>query len=273
MFSRIAKLELVSTTKLTVGKGDRAETTIAGLRVSFTIKRTLGKNPNDGTISVYNLAAATRALLERRPLHVRLFAGYADTEAQLVFAGDVRFATHSLQNATWETKLELGEAERTLLHATLAKSYAAGVSKAVVLKDLCAALQVKQPRVPPALDAALVNGFTCYGRASDSLHRLLSPYRYTLTDGVMRLEQQQYELVAALSEQTGLRGTPEIEYDKKSGKPKVLRLQLALSPELQPGSRVSVKSDRYTGVARIESAEHSGDTHSGDWSTKLECKL
>lgn len=276
MFLRTASLQTVTTTRLSPTKGDRVEYMVDGLRITFSVKRTLSKNSNDAKISVFNLSESTRSTLERKPTHVRLSVGYQDSGSQLLFGGDVRYVehTHTHTNGTWETKLEVGEAERALLHARLTKSYAEGTTRETILRDLCTAMQIPVPiRLPAAVKAAALNGFSAYGRASDSLARLIAPHRYMIVDGVLRLENQDYEFVASLSESTGLVSTPEIEYDKQTSKPKKIKVACVLSPEIMPGSRIQVKSKRFEGTVRVESVEHVGDTHGNDWITKMECKI
>jgi len=77
--------------RLLVGKGGaKGVEILPPIRMTFDISKDADEEPNDHTIRIYNLAAATRKALEEPDLRCVLYAGYAEEGGPLLMASGSR---------------------------------------------------------------------------------------------------------------------------------------------------------------------------------------
>lgn len=258
---------------------------IQELRVQFKIHRSLTKHPNQCDITITNLAQASRADLETKPLLIQLDAGYEDDALRLLFTGDLRFGMSKQDSGgvNWETLLQLGDGDCMHRWARVNKSYAKNTSVRTVLRDCAASMGFGLPKnldKEPALDEAFETGRTSHGWSRDELTRLLAPYGYTysIQNGVLRVLRQEDAApgtATPIGEAYGMIGTPEFGSPPRSGKPPHMTVNMLLYPELTPGSLVQLTSRDKNGLFRLETVRHEGDTHgsgSQSWTTQVEIK-
>jgi hypothetical protein len=260
---------------------------IRDLRVTFEVEKHLGSEPNTCTIKVYNLAEPTRALLQRKPISVRLDAGYDGELAQL-FTGDLRWGTSSLDSVDWITSLQVGDGDRAHRFARCSRSFAAGVSVASTVKDVVASMGLKLPAgVEAKLRTQYATGVTVHGNSARELTRLLKPLglSWSIQDGrlqVLASGDVRSDAPIEVSQDTGLIGTVEYGAPVEGGesadgrerkaKPPMLKFKMLLYPGLTPGGQVRVKSRSINGLFRVERVVHSGDTHGSDWFSEVEAR-
>lgn len=271
---RQARVELVSSNRLSPSMAEQATATIDGLRMTFTIKLTGSAKSNDATVTVSNLSEERRAQIQRRPLHVRLFAGYEDTGLALLFAGDARHTSSVREGATWQTTIELGSAERAITDARLSRSYQAGVRRGQVVKDLCATMGLAPPSIPDGWDRKLSGGLSVYGPAAEQLRKLFAPdYTLSIGNGRVELVETGQRPVRQFAEGTGLIGVPQPTYNDSKTVIAGIQFECTLAPEITPGSLVSVVYSGKAGQYRVKTVSHTGDTHGGDWKTQVEADI
>jgi hypothetical protein len=217
---------------------------ITGLRIVWSSQKTLGREPNPSTVSVYNLAPQSRALFQQKHVHVQLSAGY-DGERKLVCSGDVVFALSSLEGPDWVTKAEVGDGARAFAHARVSRSYRAGVDYRTVLKDVAGSMDLK---LPTSLDDAqelverFAGGAAVSGPSREEMSRLLRKHamRWSVQDG-------------------NLVGSPEFGKPKKPGKPPTIKIRNVLYPEIRAGSQIQLESVAKRGLFVVERVTHTGD--------------
>jgi hypothetical protein len=154
---------------------------ITDLRMTFNIDKHLGGEPNKCTISIFNLNPDSRSDICRKPLHVRVDAGFVDTGYRSLFFGDLTFGESRLNGTDVETKLQVGDGARAIGFARANRSFAKPVSAYEVLKYAANTMNLQLPpeiEQSPELRATLANGLSVKGPSRDVLTRLLAPYAY-----------------------------------------------------------------------------------------------
>lgn len=251
-------------------------TEIENLRVQFTVKKTLKKEPNTSEIKITNLAPSTRKSLQTKGVKVMLQAGYKNTGMAKIFSGDARAIDHVRTGADWETVLHLGDGERSWQFATVNESFSPGASKGVVMRTLANSLGVDVGNaftVADSLQGSLDGGWCASGSAAREFGRLMKAYglEWSIQDGAIQVLKPYEALkseIEEISPSSGLIGSPEMGTPGKKGKPALLEFTTLLAP-CKVGQKVRLKSERYDGEVRIVAVEFTGDTASGDWYRKI----
>ncbi len=255
------------------------ETEIADLRVQFHVKRSLTRTSNSCDVTISNLSAASRADMERKPLSVRIAAGY-DGAPRLLFVGDLRFGMTKQVGPDWETMMQLGDGDRRQAVARGGKSYQPGVTVRTILVDAAKTMGFELPArlaSDPTLDRQYAAGYASSGPTRDELTRLLAPlgYSHSFQNGqlqILRDDEGRSERVLDINEEMGMIGTPEFGSPPESGKPPHVTVDMLLYPELLPGDLVNLTSKIKSGRFRVENVEHEGDTHGDAWRTTAEIR-
>lgn len=254
---------------------------IEKLRVQFSIEKTMDKEPNVAELTITNLAEGTRADLCRKPLIVAIEAGHEEDEGlRLLFKGDLRYGFSKQDGTDWQTVLQLADGSRAYQHARVNRSYKAGTSALVAIRDAARSMGVVLPDNIEA-DAALGRGFAAgvqiHGPARDELTRLLAPFGYSwsLQNGrlvILKDDQVDASRAILISQETGLLGSPEFGAPEKDGKPPTLAIRTMLYPQVNPGQMLDVRSRGIDGIFRAERIVHTGDSHGDEWFTEIEAK-
>lgn len=258
-------------------------TTITDMRIRFSVEKHLGSEPNKADVAIYNLAQATRAAMEKRPVQVRLDAGY-DGQRGLVFVGDLRYGLSSREGADWVTKLQLADGDRAYSEARVGTTYAAGSLPRDAVQQTAKALGLTLSSAlldAPVLNLALPKSLALHGHARDALTQVLRPRRYdwSIQNGALQVLREgdtrtnrAFLLSSDADGGTGIVGSPEYGVPPKKGAPPTLNVKLLLYPGILPGDLCRVKSREISGTFRAETVRHEGDSHGDDWTTTLELK-
>lgn len=254
---------------------------ITAMRMQCKVVKNLGSEPNTCELTLINLAETTRALMQQRPLRVRIEAGY-DGEPRLLFVGDVGPSPGSKHDGCkWETKLLIADGLRAFAHARVNLSYKPGTSVLTILKDVAATMNLALPKElekDSQLKAQLHAGEAAMGFSSDELTRLLAPYGYSFSmqNGqlrVLRDEEAQAGTEREISKETAMVGTPTMGVPDKSGKPALATAKSLVYPELNPGGRIRIISRSVpAGLYKIQQVTHDLDSSEGPWHTECEAK-
>ncbi len=250
---------------------------IRELDVAFSIERTIRSEPNTCTATIYNLAETSRALLQQKPLHVTIEAGY-DGETKQIFSGDLRFAESRHEGVDWETHLQLGDGERAYRYARVNRSFKPGVKVQDLLVETVKSMGLSLPKnIATAREmlTQLVSGEALQGQSHRELTRILSAQRMTwsVQDGrlqVLRRGEHRPEQAHVISQSKGLVGTPDYGPPPQKGEPRVLKVKTLIYPELIPGSLVKMDTRSIKGVFVVQRVLHTGDTSREDWYTEIE---
>jgi hypothetical protein len=269
----------VTVAKVTTGSffTTRDEVTVADLRVSFSIEKHLGSEPNTCTCSIFNLSESSRALFEGKPLQVRIDAGY-DSQLGALFVGDLAFG-QSIKNGTeWETKLQLADGHRAYHYARHARAYPKGTSTIDMVKDMAGAMGLKVPKnAADALDLVrqISSGNSFAGPSRKMLTQVLARHgrSWSIQDGGLQIlgdDEVRSGDALVIDEGSGMIESPEFGPPKKKGGKRLLTVKNLLYPALSPGRKIRVVSLRVNGFFKIERVTHTGDTAGGDWMSTIE---
>jgi hypothetical protein len=258
-------------------------TTITDMRIRFSIEKHLGSEPNKADVAIYNLAQSTRAAFEKKPVQVRLDAGY-DGKLSLLFSGDLRYGLSSREGADWMTKLQLADGDRAYGQARISTSYKAGTLPKDILQQMAAVLGLKASDVLlglPILNQAIPKGLAAHGYVRDELTKFLKArgLQWSIQNNTLQVlgeddtrTNRAFLLSSAVEGGTGIIGSPEYGPPPKKGAPPTLNVKLLLYPGILPGDLVRVQSREIDGTFRAETVKHEGDSHGDDWTTTLELK-
>lgn len=253
------------------------QVTIRNMRVVFSIKKSLKEEPNDTVIKVYNLAPATRAMVQTKPLHVTLDVGYKGAVKRL-FAGDLTFSDNNRIPTGWETVIELGDGDRSYNHSNIYQTFKAGTSSKDIIKSVANSMGLKVPsnvEEAKALGSQFATGVTLRGPSRVEMTRILqkSGMKWSIQDGKLQILEgftPREGEAFLISQKTGMVGSPEMTAPKQPGEPAVLKCKALVYPDLVPGYKIKLESRKLNGTFRISQVVHTGDTHSLDWYTEIE---
>lgn len=249
---------------------------ITDLRMTFNIDKHLGGEPNKCTISIFNLAPDSRSDICRKPLHVRVDAGYRDTGLRSLFFGDLTFGSTDRKIPEVETKLQIGDGARAIGFARTNRSFTKPVSAYEVLTYAAGTMNLKLPpeiEQSPELRSALANGLSVRGPTRDVLTKLLGPYNYhwSVQNGklvILRDEEIIANQAALVNASSGLMHAERAQPDKATGRSEVTA-DVELWPELTPGQAIQLESADINGTFKLVQITHVGDTRGDDWKSTL----
>ncbi len=257
------------------------EVKVTGLRVQFSITKSLESTPNSCTATIYNLSKATRAELQRPRVQVRLDVGYDGGLARL-FTGDLHDSPSELQGVDMETKLLLGDGVRAYRNARVSRSFKAGTDARTAFKEVANSMGL---RVPSNIDEAealatqFSSGVTLSGPSQEEMTRITKAAGYSswsIQDGQLQLLADDATLAneaILVSVETGMLGVPSFGTPAKDGKPAPLTVRKLIDPGAlpAPGKRIVVRSREINdAVFKVTRVTHVGDTHGEDWHSEME---
>ena len=285
LFDRKVKITLAKPFADSFARLEPNAVEVTDLRMAFKIEKKLQKNPNTAEITIYNLAPQTRALIEKKPLHIRLDAGYGNSVYRL-WIGDMTFSSSKFDNVDWITTIEVANGERAYNHARVNRSFkkaqgGTGTCAGDVVNEVAKSMEMKvvaPPDVKAELNSAeLKQAMSIRGPSRKVLDKVLTPrgLEWSIQDGelqILRPEQLRNDQAHLINQSTGMVGTPEYNAPKKPGEKAVLKLKMLLHAGLVPGQKIKVESDTISGVFRLEAVTHTGDTFTNDFYSDIEAK-
>ncbi len=283
--------------RLLVGKPNQKGVEIVQpIRITFDVRKDTEEEPNDHTIRVYNLAAATRRALEEPGLRCVLYAGYADEGGPLLMAsGSVVFAYTKFEQPDVVTELIVKDGYTEVRDTAISVGLGPGAQASAIIRDIARQMGLPLVMADDVPDRRWQQGFSFYGAARTALHKVTQG-----TGLEWSIQNQQLQVVqrrgttrrqaVVLAADTGLLGFPERTREAAREKAKVKdqttgdnvnlvsaqqqrdgwRVQSLLLPTLNPGDLVKLESKSVEAFLRVEGLQHSGDSAGGNWQTELQ---
>lgn len=281
--------------RLTVGQPGGDGVVIENLRMTFDIEKDPTDTTNKCKMLIYNLAPKTRRTIERADSICILEAGYKeDAGLKRIFVGAILHTTTRNEGADQVTELNLADGQIAIRDSVVSVGYAAGTNGQQIVSDIVGQMGLTLRIGPDVAFPDYSNGYSFAGYARDALNIICAAAgaEWSIQNNDLQIIMGGSTTgVRALvfSADSGLIGSPEriVKAPKKahsttSGKRRKKKkkekpskqagwkIETLLAPTVNPGDAVRLESITVKGWFRVESMRHEGDTHGGDWKTKME---
>ena len=253
---------------------------IKDLRITFQVTRTTESEPDTCELQITNASEETRTLLHKKPLRVRLEAGY-DDDLATIFIGDLHFGQSRLDGTDWVTTMQVADGLRAYKNARVSSTFREGTTVLEALKHVATQMQFALPAalaVAPELSAQYATGITLEGRAEAQLTRLLEPfgYRWCMQHGrlvVLKDTETTGSHAIVVDAASGLIGSPETAAPSKDKKVPLTTVKTFLNDQILPGRLIALTSREHRGARfKVVKTTITGDTHGGDFMNESEVK-
>lgn len=283
--------------RLVVGRaGAKGLEVVPPIRITFDISKDASEEPNDHTIRIYNLAAATRKALGEPDLRCVLYAGYAEEGGPMLMAsGSVVFAYTRFEQPDIVTELIVKDGFIEIRDTAVSIGLGPGAQASSIIRDIARQMGLPLVMADELPDRRWQQGFSFYGAARTALHKVAQGAGLEWS-----IQNQQLQVVrrrgttrrqaVVLAADTGLLGYPERTReaarekarikDKRTGDDVNLvsaqqqrdgwRVTSLLLPTINPGDLVKLESRSVESFQRVEAVRHTGDSEGGDWQSELE---
>lgn len=252
---------------------------INGLDVSFAIKKSLKAEPNVCDLKIINLNRTHRSAIEQmKTAKVSVEAGYKEGTSVL-FVGDLRTSLSVREGPDYITSLSSGDGEKAVQTARVNISVQKNTKTSDVVRQVAKALGVGDGNLDSAvarlnssgIGDLFSEGTVITGSASREMTNICRScgLTWSIQDGKLQLLPLRTYLdgqAIVLSPNTGLIGSPTVDNDG------VMTARALLIPDVIPGRKIVLQSERLQGQYRIEECAYSGDTAGQDWYVEVRGK-
>jgi len=247
------------------------------LRVTFSVEKSLNRDPNKAEVVIYNLNEEHRKSLQKKNVPCIIEAGYVGS-LEKIFSGDLAYASNNRDGVSWVSKLQSKDGGDKYSSARMSKSFGPGTQFKQVLKQAAESLGVGPGNTRDAISGVLRGGLTQFtkgvtltGKVSDVLDKLVptAGLEWSIQDGqlqILPLKGVTQQTVIVLSPDSGMVGSPEL------GEKGIVKIKSLLMGGLTPGRKLKIEASLVTGFFRIEKVKHFGDTWGSDWYSEVEAK-
>lgn len=275
-------MALYDRTASVIVRSDGVETTIRGVRIAFDCLKSSDQTKNTATIRIWNLAQATRDKIDKQGASITLLAGYVQAGGEeTLFVGDVVRANQRYVSPDWITEIELKDGNNAVKQSRLSESFKEGTTLETVIKTLTKDMGLPIKELSGIPSEQFSQGLSVTGPTADTLDKLASSYNleWSIQDNEIQIVKEytaNSDTVIILDESSGLLGSPESiqsEGAKLEGaqtKTKQLKVLSLLIPKISPARTLDIQSLQVSGLFRVKTVQHAGDTHSGDWKSTSE---
>lgn len=251
---------------------------ITGLRASFVVKRTTKATPNTCSLELWNPSPQTikEICSPKTKLPIAINAGYEDGTS-LIYLGEVRNGIPSRDGADVVVSMSTGDGEKEIQTARLTVPVGPKTPANVVLPNIVKSLGLKMGNTAAAAAKLAKNQPVLYpvatvldGNAWQALQDFCdaAELECSVQDGAVQilpkgdpLDERPY----IISENTGLQGTPAVDYDGS------ISFTCAMLPGIRPAIRVQLETEFVSGLYRLDECTYTGDTWGDDW--KIDCTI
>ena len=254
---------------------------ITMLDLSFTVTKTLEREPNTCDLTIYNLNPEHRkqlSMVKGGPA-VKVEAGYAD-DCGVLFLGQLEEVYSHKEGSDWITELHSGDAASKLAKARTNRSYNAGTEVGKIIGDTIKDMGVGIGNSLKALMSGdllgaknkFANAVTLSGPSTHALDRMLSSVgkEWSIQDGQIQVMDKRAFIegtAVLLNADTGMIGSPTIGNDG------VLKVKALLNHKIVPGRKLMIESAEIKKSGyRVERVEYTGETYGQAWYVDIEAK-
>lgn len=248
-------------------------------RIAFQVTKTLEQDANRAEVRIYGLSDDTVDRIQSLDNRLVLEAGY-DGATKVIAVGDLSSYGTESEPPDSITVVESGDGLRALTEAQTSVSFAEGVDAERVLRQISDDMALEVRDVAETIDGLFEQGFSFDGRSKDALDQIAERVGldWSIQDDEIqftRPDAAALEEMVFLSRRTGLLDTPERMDDLSAGQVRGAEdggwsFRSLLAPGIVPGGLVEVESPRVSGIMRVVSVEHIGDTRGPEWESRVE---
>lgn len=244
--------------------------------VSFTVRKSTAREPNECEILIYNLKRATRSrITQSSTTTVILKAGYEGL-FDTIFSGDVRESWSYWELPDAITRIAGSDSGTTFRNSTVSRTFPPGTRLGTVLRAAVESLSVGVGNLADYEDSLRLTtgaqvypeGTTIHGPSRQMIDRICRScgYRWSIQNGsfiMRRSGAPVYRDAYILKASTGLIGSPSPDKDGN------IEAQSLLIPGLIPGRPVQISSREVNGNYKIKQVEYTGETFGQNWYANL----
>ena len=257
---------------------------ISGLKIVFSVKKTLSTFSNSAHVNIYNLSKKSfdRIAIEDELI---LNAGYIDGAGEkLLFKGDIQKISYEHSGPDTITKLQCDDGGLKLREIQSdpdsGLSYGVGVGVLQIIGEILDVFGFPSRQHEQFTDAKYLNGFSHVGTAREALTKLCNKIgvEWSIQNGESQLLLKggvNLTPPIPVSAENGMIGSPD-SLDDARGEWSVnkrysgWKVRSLVNPEIEPGGRLDITSNVVNGMFKIEEVNHFGDTFGSDWLTIAE---
>jgi hypothetical protein len=265
--------------KLIIGTGGTNGIEVSNLHCIFSVEKSMTTDPNPSIIQIYNLAPNTRNSILTNGSRVIIEAGYDGPQYGLIFDGDVvRTMKRGGQAIDKVTEIVAQDGDVFLNSGFISVSYAAGQTSEDTIKAMAG---IADPNISIGSisdnlkNTPLARGKAMFGQPKDyarSIAKGEGALFYVCDRKICLVKPMDLptDEIVSLNPGSGLIGTPEQTEDG-------VKARCLLNPLLNLNKLVHIENDLVephekagamtTGVYKIISLVHKGDTRGQDWYT------
>lgn len=265
---------------------------INGLRVAFSITKSLSRTANSAVIKIWNMSQNHRNQIKDFGDRVTLYAGYEIENGNfagpsVLFNGNSTAVSHFFDPPEIVTVLECGEGEYSVNQERIALSYGANTPALTILSGIATEMGLIFEGPPPVANVVYRQGYKFAGMGVDALTSVCNKIncQHSIQN---RGEVQDYlqvipvngtlqTAIIQVNQTNGMQGIPQRFTYKRQAlfmeTPTTgYKVPVALNPFILPGSRIDLASYHlnFRGPYRVETVRHEGDTFGNSWSSNLE---
>lgn len=276
--------------QLIIGKLNQPNAVLLeGLRVSFEIEMTDGKETNTASLEIFNLSKESLGLLEQNDVSIILKIGYDDEEFTTLFIGNVVEYEYDYDDVDLVVKVKLKDGYIPLTQKRLALSFASNSNSKQIINRIAGELNLTKGDYSTIPNINYAQGFSFVGSPSNALDIVLARigYEWTIANNVLIITKQNETnsktVVQYLSPETGLLNSPKRFKSEQTKETKARKtscrdnklingwnIECLIIAGLVPKSLIKVKSAEVEGVFLIKNVRFNGDTEYGDWKATIE---
>jgi hypothetical protein len=265
--------------KLIIGTSPTSGVEVSELRCTFSVEKSMTTDPNPSIIQIYNLAPNTRNEILTNGTRVIIEAGYRGPQFGLIFDGDiVRSLKRGPSSNTKITEIIAQDGDVFLNSGFISVSYAAGQTSEDIIRGMAG---ISDPYISVGCVSEnlkgmqLARGKALFGQPKDYAREIAKGEGalFYVCDRQINLVKPMdlpTDEIISLTPRSGLIGSPEQTEDG-------VKARCLLNPLLNLNKLVHIDNDLVqedakfgalsTGVYKIISLTHKGDTRGQDWYT------
>lgn len=247
-----------------------------GLRVKFSIKKTLTGAPNASVIEVMNLKRESMERIRASLAKVRLSVGWKNTGLSLLASGGILSSLTEKDGTDSATKMQVLDGYGGQVKGVTNKTFGGNSSISDVVKELAQSMpgvNIGDIDVDGLIGSG---GLSISDRSADALDKIASQYGFSwsVQDGTFQAIQdtRTFNRVSEISTRSRnlIRAVPILSgpMQIESG----VEITAVMDSRVSPGNQVKLESavnPNLNGIYKIHEVDFEGDTMDNNWIMKI----